>query len=247
MRTLCLDIETRPAEGYIWGLFDQNVGLNQMIRPASVICFAAKWLDVKRSTVFYSVHRDGREAMLQAAHDLLTEADVVMTYNGKQFDLKHLNREFLEAGMAPPAPYQQIDLYLVAKARFRFISNKLEHVSTQLGLGGKGKHEGFDLWRKCIDGDDDAWKRMEKYNKQDVKLLEDLYPLLQPWIPSHPNRALYDDLDGCPTCGSDNLQKRGFSRTATSTFQRWQCQDCGTWSRSGKRVSGVDLRRDAAA
>ncbi len=247
MDVLCLDLETSPSLAHVWSLWDQRIGINQLESVTEVLCFAAKWLDVKRSMVFYSVHEHGKEEMVRQAHSLLDQADVVMTYNGRKFDIPHLNREFVQAGLTPPAPYQQIDLYTVAKARFRFISNKLEHVSTQLSLPGKAKHEGFELWRKCLADDAAAWKRMEKYNRQDVVLLEDVYHVLQPWIPSHPNRALYDNHTGCPTCGSEDLQRRGFSRTATSSFQRWQCTACGAWSRSGRRTSGVDLRRDAAA
>lgn len=247
MRILAIDIETSPSLAHIWSLWDQTVGLSQLQSTTEVICFAAKWLDEKRSMVFRSVHTHGHEEMIRAAHALLDEADVVMTYNGKKFDVPHLNREFVQLGLQPPAPYAQIDLYTVAKGKFRFISNKLEHVSTELGLKGKVKHEGFELWKKCLAGDDAAWKRMERYNRQDVVLLEDLYHVLQPWIQGHPNRALYGDLTGCPSCGSDKLQRRGFSYTATSKFQRWQCTACGGWYRSGRRIVGSDLRRDAAA
>ena len=38
---------------------------------------------------------------------------------------------------------------------------------------------------------------MEKYNRQDVTLLEELYAVLQPWIPNHPHRGLYDGHSGC--------------------------------------------------
>ncbi len=37
-----------------------------------------------------------------------------------------------------------------------------------------------------------AWKVMEKYNKQDVLLLEKVYDRLLPWIKSHPNHHLFN-------------------------------------------------------
>ncbi len=245
MRILCIDIETSPTAAYIWSLWDQHVGINQILTPTEVICFAAKWLGEKKM-FFYSVPKHGREEMVLQAHRLLDEADAVMHYNGKRFDVPHLNREFLLAGLKPPSPFVQIDLCDVAKRQFRFVSNKLAHVSVELGLEGKIDTNGFELWRDCMMGDKAAWKLMEKYNKQDVQLLEDLYGKLQPWIPGHPSRTLYDGITGCPVCGGEHLQKRGFAYTPTAQFQRYQCQDCGAWLRAGKRDRGVDLRRIAA-
>ncbi len=241
-RILLLDIETAPNLAYVWGLFDQNVGLNQMESPTEVLCFAAKWLGDKSRPAFLSIHTEGREAMVEAAHALLDAADVVVHYNGRRFDIPHLNREFVTAGLTPPSPYQQIDLYSVIKARFRFPSHKLAYVSKALGLEGKAEHEGFDLWRKCMAGDDAAWRRMARYNRQDVALLEDLYRLLLPWIPSLPHRSLYDG-SGCPACGEDTLQKRGVYRTKVSVFQRYYCRSCGSWSRANRRDSGTSVQQ----
>lgn len=244
MKTLIIDIETAPSLAYLWGLFNQNVGLSQVVAATEVICFAAKWAG-QRKTVFYSVHTHGREAMVQAAHDLLDEADVVVHYNGTRFDVPHLNREFLMAGLTPPAPFDQVDLLRVVRRRFRFLSNKLDHVVTSLGLDGKASHEGFDLWRKCMEGDPAAWKRMERYNRQDVKITEALYERLLPWVQNHPARPLYDGSSGCPVCGSDRVQRRGYSYTKVSKFQRWHCQGCGAWLRSPKREATTDLRQAA--
>ena len=240
MKILCLDIETAPAHGYFWGLWDQNIGLNQIVDHGGVICFAAKWLG-DRKIHFYSDHHDGHAAMVQAAHDLLSEADVVMHYNGKRFDIPHLHREFLEAGLTPPEPFEQIDLLTVVRSNFKFMSNKLANISVRLGLEGKVSHEGFGLWTGCMAGDEKAWRTMRRYNRQDVVLLEELYELLRPWVKNHPNMNLHDG-KGCPFCGSDNLQKRGVRRTSVSAFQRFQCLDCGGYSRTTKRTESTTRR-----
>lgn len=244
MKILCIDIETTPNLAHVWGLWQQNVGLNQLLKSSEMMCFAAKWVGDPRM-IFYSTHHDGKEAMVAAAWGLLSEADVVMHYNGKRFDIPHLNREFLELGYAPPAPFKQIDLLQVARKQFQFPSNKLAYVSKALHLEGKTEHEGHTLWIKCMAGDEKAWRKMRVYNKQDVRLLEEMYDILKPWIPGHPNAGLYSEdssLDTCPACGGTNLTPQGFAITSTSRFQRWQCADCGKWSRSAKRSGAVDLR-----
>lgn len=245
MRTLLLDIETTPIEADVWGLWNQNVGLNQIRQPTHLLSFAAGWQGApKRDIQFWAVDGDKRAAV-NAAHALLDEADAVCTWNGRRFDIPHLNREFLEAGLKPPAPYRQIDLCEVVKRQFRFPSNKLQYVSTALGLSGKAQHEGHGLWVACMAGDMAAWRRMERYNKQDVWLLEGLYRRLQPWIPGHPSHAALTGAETCPKCGSLRLQRRGSAITAQSSYQRYQCQDCGGWSRGTKREFGVSIREVA--
>jgi len=235
VRILALDIETRPNLAYVWGIWDQNIHLDALVEHQQMICFVAKWIG-KKGTEFHSVQNDGQEAMILRAWELLDEADVVVHYNGRRFDIPHLNREFLRLDLTPPSPYKQIDLLATAKREFKFASNKLAHVSKQLGLEGKVQHEGYGLWLKCMAGDERAWKIMKKYNVRDVVLLEELYLKLRPWVRSHPSFAAHTGKDVCPACGSAHLQSRGFVTTTVSRYQRFQCVDCGKWSRTSKRV-----------
>lgn len=235
MKLLLLDIETAPNTAYVWGLFKENIPLQRLIDSGYVLCWAAKWLG-NDEVFFDSIHRSKPKKMLQGIHKLLDEADAVVHYNGTSFDIPTLNKEFLMHGMKPPASYKQIDLLLTSRARFRFTSNKLDFVAQALGVGAKTKHSGFELWVKCMAGDDDAWKEMEEYNKQDVMLLEKVYEIFRPWIRNHPNVGLYNPSEsaGCPVCGSDKLRRRGFAFTTVGKYQRYQCSDCGHWSRDRK-------------
>lgn len=234
-RVLLLDIETTPSLVYTWGLFDQNIGLNQVVEPTRMLSFAGKWIG-ERKVHFFGGPETSHERMVNDAWAMMDAADVVVHYNGRSFDEKHLNREFLEHRLDPPSPYQTVDLYSTVKGRFRFLSNKLEHVSRELGLEGKVAHEGFGLWTKCMSGDPAAWRRMEKYNRRDVTLLEDLYRELLPWIKGHPNLQHFGSGDGCPRCGHGESIKRGFHRTAASVFQTRQCKGCGGYFRDRKAM-----------
>lgn len=239
MKILLLDIETAPNKVYTWGLFKQDIALNQIVEPGYTLCWAAKWYGQDK-IMFSSVYGDGKSKMLQRIYDLINEADAVIHYNGTKFDMPILNQEFLVEGFSPPSPVIQIDLLNTAKRRFRLLSNKLNYVSEYLGLGSKVKHKGMDLWRECMEGDKQAWKTMEAYNKQDVVLLEQVYDILRPWVPNHPNHALFSDGEEpvCPNCGGKHLQRRGLYYTKTMTYQRYHCQDCGAWTR--ERTTNMD-------
>lgn len=181
MKILLLDIETTPMQVYAWGLWDQNISIDQIIKPTEMLCFGARWLG-KKQVIFKSVHHDGKKGMLEELHKLMEEADVLVGWNSAAFDHKHINREFLENGMQPPSPVKDLDLMSVTKANFQFPSNKLDYVAQRLGVGAKVKHSGFSLWLRCMDGDDKAWREMKKYQVQDVNLLVDLYYHLLPWF-----------------------------------------------------------------
>jgi DNA polymerase elongation subunit (family B) len=229
VRILMLDIETAPHLAAVWGLYDQNVAINQIIKPGYTLCWAAKWYGEKK--ILFSSILDGHRKMIRGAHKLLTECDAVCHYNGTKFDIPTLNKEFLLLDLPPPAPYKQIDLLKTARSRFRLASNKLDYVAQQLGLGSKVSHKGFDLWLECMAKQPEAWRTMKRYNKGDVTLLEGVYERLLPWIKAHPNIGAYSGAMCCPNCGSQKAQARGYAVTTTKRYQRFQCLDCGTWGK----------------
>jgi DNA polymerase elongation subunit (family B) len=237
VKILTLDIETTPNLAHVWGLWQQNVALVQLRESTNLLCLAAKWHGDK------NVHFLSGDEMLNDVFGLLDEADAVITWNGDRFDLPHLNREFLEHNMGIPSPYASIDLLKTSRKKFKFPSNKLDYVASTLGVGSKTSHYGHKLWIDCMAGDERAWKLMEKYNKQDVRITEKVYDKLLPWISSHPSVAAHaGNMNGCPNCGSVKAQKRGFAYTAVSTFQQFACLSCGKWYRGAKRLATTDAR-----
>jgi len=242
MRKLHLDIETSPNTAHVWGLFKQTVSINQLMESSYVLCWAAKW-DGERKVHFA---RNNDKEMLTKLWDLLDEADVVVHYNGKRFDIPTVNKEFALEGLMPPAPYKQIDLLQVVRHKFKFPSNKLDYVAQAFNLGKKHPHEGHSLWVKCMNEDKAAWKRMETYNKQDVQLLEKLYARILPWIDRHPNTGVYisPDKPVCTNCGSSHIVKKGTAVTNTQMYQRYRCNKCGTALRSRFTETPKEVRRN---
>ena len=124
MKLLHLDIENHPGTAHIWSLWPDQVYLPQLRDPVGMFSFAAKWHNEKR-VKFYSDFHDGHGTMIDAAYDLINNADVVCHFNGTRFDMRHLRREFLLAGLDPHKPVREIDLHLVVKKKFHFMSTKL--------------------------------------------------------------------------------------------------------------------------
>lgn len=238
VKVLFIDIETAPHVAYVWSLFDSHVPIDRVVSSGYTLCFSARWAH-ERETIFSSVHGDGMKKMLKRLHRLLDEADIVVHYNGKKFDIPTIQREFVKAGMRPPSPFHQVDLYHVVRKQFRFASNKLDFVAQELGLKTKVAHKGMKLWAECMAGLASAWATMKRYNVRDVVILKQLYERLLPWIPSHPNLALWlepSDDPKCPSCGGTHLRFKGYKRTKVLAYKQFVCEDCGTYSR--ERTSG---------
>jgi len=245
MNKLFLDIETSPHVAYVWKLFDENIGIDQLIEPTRVICVAWKF-DGDEGTEFAAEwHKGGHRKMIQTVHKAVDKADAIVHYNGVSFDEPHLSREFLEAGLSPPTRPQPIDLMKTVRHRFRFASGKLAHAADVLHIReGKIKTD-FTLWSRVLDGDPVARAEMEEYNREDVELLVELYDVILPWIDRHPNVGLYEDdeLMRCTRCGNSAfLVKNGTVRTTAGKFQRYLCNECGSQSRGAKRIGTTPLR-----
>lgn len=236
-RILIIDIETLPPTVYSWTIHNAFISIDQIIHPGGILGLGYKWHDEK------SAHWIAGEELFAKTWELLDAADVVVGYNSDGFDLKHLNREMFLAGMAPPSPYKKVDLWKESKKNFKFLSGKLDFIVQQAGLGKKDSTGGFQLWIDCIHGDEKAWRKMSRYCMKDVRITDRLFDRMLPWLGSMPNVNLYNpDASGhtCPRCGSTSVQKQGTRVALSMTYQRYQCQACGSWSHDvkGERVGG---------
>lgn len=224
-KILIIDIEWAPALVYTFDMWNSNASPDKVIDHGGMLCFSAHWEGTKEF-MFYSLWDDGREGMAKAALDLLSEADAVVTYNGDKYDLPKITGEILLAGLTPPPPCTSIDLLKTVK-KFGFNMNRMAYIAPLLGVGSKMKHEGFDLWKRVMDGDPVAQKKMRRYCIQDVRITSRLYKKIRPFIKTHP--YLGEGRDKCPACNSKKTQKRGFTRTRFFKTQRNQCQSCAHW------------------
>jgi uncharacterized protein YprB with RNaseH-like and TPR domain len=185
--------------------------------------------------------------LLKGIWDLLDEADMVITQNGKAFDQKKLNARFILQGLNPPSNYRHIDTKQIAKKHFGFTSNRLQYMTEKLctKYTKLADHEfpGHHLWMECLKGNNKAWKVMEKYNKHDVLALEELYHKLIPWDNSI-NFDVYHDkeINKC-TCGNTKFHSKGYAYTNTGKFKRFVCTKCGKNHQSKINQLTIEKRR----
>jgi len=238
-KILLYDLETSYTLSATWGLFDQNVA--KVIREPFIISVAWKWLGEKQTHVLslpdfnlYKKDKFNDKELVKKLWELFEKADIIIAHNGNGFDQKWSYGRFVIHELKPPSPSKYIDTLLIARSKFKFNSNKLNDLAKYFKIGTKIQTGGIELWYNCIEKfDKKSWNLMCNYNKQDVILLEKVYLKLLPYITNHPNIGLMqNEVESCPNCGSCNMQRRGFSFSRISKFQRWWCIDCGGWSQS---------------
>lgn len=241
-KILIFDIETAPMQAFVWKRYKENVSLDQTISESFMLCWSAKWLydetvmgDVLTSTE--AILEDDRR-IVTSLYNLINEADIIVAYNGRNFDIPYMNQRFLVYGFPPYVPVHVVDPYETAKSVFRFSSNKMDNIATQLGLQNKIKTD-FLLWKRCLGGETEALNEMLTYNKQDVVVLEEIYCRILPWIKNHPNISNYlENNISCVKCGSENLVKLNrLFYTPSGRYELYRCKSCGAIFRGKKNLN----------
>lgn len=224
-KILFFDLELTPNRGYTWGKWEQNV--IRFDKEFELLSFAYKYLGQK--TVFCETRQNQKtdKKIVCSLRNIINESDIIVGHNSDQFDIKKLNARLVFHGERPLKNISSVDTKKVARRHFAFNSNSLDDLGNYLGLGRKMKHQGIDLWFKCMEDDRSAWKEMVEYNKQDIVLLEKVYLKLLPHMHSHPNIARLKDDIGCDKCGGTSATKHGVRPGPSGIRQRWLCHDCG--------------------
>src|SRR5207249_4585649 len=147
-RTLFLDVET--------------TGLSRYYDDVTLV----GTFDGRESRIFVKDNNMGDLAKL------LEKYDVLVTFNGKLFDVPFIKKEF------PNLPLQHVHLDLRFLLRSVGIGGPLKEIEQRLGIrrGGEitdiGGREAVVLWRRFLKGDDEAFRKLVLYNLSDTRNLK---------------------------------------------------------------------------
>lgn len=242
-RVLLYDLETTHNIVAVFRLFGEDyISHDKIFQERYIVSAAWKWLGDKRvqavstldDTKLYKRDPHNDLHVCKTLHTQLSQANVIVAHNGDAYDIKFAEARMIKHGLPPLPPIVKIDTLKTAKDRFLFNSNKLDYLGQFLRVGKKVPTE-QGLWLGVLKGDKSAIRKMVKYNKGDVDLLERVFKKLQPYMSNHVNRELFGQPEGaCPRCGSTQVQRRGVHRALTQEYQRFCCTACGGWYRERK-------------
>lgn len=250
-KTLIFDIETSPTVVATYGIHEQHVTYDNVIREWFMICAAWQWegsTKVNAVSLLDDEKRFKKDPfddyhVVKTMHDILSEAEVIVGHNMQGFDWKKLVARMIYHKLPPLNPPKIIDTLKEAR-KFKFTSNKLSSLCKHLGLELKQEHA-KDMWLRILKGETAAVKEAVKYCKGDISATVALYLRLRPYMASSVvNHNLWrgDGIECCPKCGGVHIVSRGFRLTTSGKYKRYQCQDCGAWCQGNKSVKRVSIK-----
>ena len=242
---MLFDLETAHNQIAKFDLRDEYVSHHNILVERYVICGAWKDLGAKRTQAVsvlddkkrYAANPHDDRHVIETLHAALSEADAVVGHNSDKFDLRWLQGRMLFHSLPPLPPSKSIDTLKIARRAFLLNSNRLDYLGKYLGLGGKASTPP-GLWMDVLRGDKKAIRTMVDYNKRDVDLLEQVFLKIRPYASTALNHQLFADHEGCPHCGSQKFERRGYRYADTQVYARFQCQACRKWFRSRKAEKG---------
>lgn len=227
---LILDVETLPLVGYAFNPWKTDITLAHIIKDFCILSYSAKWLgdDKVISEVLTPKEVLARDdsRILQNAWKLMETANVVVTHNGKRFDIKKLYARFWKHKIKKPSSFKLIDTLVSAKATFGLTYNSVSAIAKFIEAEEKLDTD-FSLWVKCDSGDQQSLQYMREYNEQDVETQEEIYLSMRGWIENHPDLSLYTGQKNvCPVCLSSNHQEIGTYVGRGKLYREHRCDSC---------------------
>ena len=246
VKILLWDVESSFNQVLTFGLRKQYIPHENITTERHLYCIAYKWYG--ESKIHTISILDNPSRFKKDIHDdyhvvsefrkVIEQADAQVAHYGDMFDSKMLNARLVYHGLKPLPKMKSFDTKKLASRYFRFNSNKLDYLAQHLcGISKLDNPKG--LWIDCFNGSIKAIKQMVKYNKQDIVILEALFNKLIPFMKDYSlNMNMFMKGARCsnPTCGSTNIEWRGWNYTRVNKYRRCQCRSCGSWSDERKCV-----------
>ncbi len=173
-KAVILDIETTSLEA------DGGIVVGVGLAPEKG---KSEYFQVKRS-------RDEASVLSRLAQRLQVH-DVLVTWNGRSFDIPFLTTRLLKNGLDPRpiSSKRHVDLNEVVKSRLRLTFTYLDHVCDFLGIAKKKGPMGMDvpqLYVRALEGDTKALGVIRDHCLDDLQATRNVYlrlkPLVEQWI-----------------------------------------------------------------
>ena len=241
LKVLLYDVETKPVRCWLWRVGSKiNVGHDQIVdgEKFDIITICFKWLGEKKiHSLDWGLKAQDSTKMIKEFTKVIESADLAIGHNGDRFDMLQINTQRLMHNQPPIAWPSTDDTLKQFRRYFAFPSYKLDYLAKVLTGSGKSPMS-FQDWIDIVQYKKaKKLKKMIKYCKKDVLLLEKVYKRASKFFKPKVHAGLHAGIDGtsCPRCSSSNLQKYGFRHTLTGRYQRYVCNNCSQQIVSGRK------------
>lgn len=243
-KIITVDLETLPEMRQVMKYYpklSQYPGTTLKANLTSALCFSYKELDVgKKAEIVnawdfktrWAKNINDDSKLIEAAYEIIKDADVVVAHNGRRFDYKFLNTRLVKHGLPLlPNKIKYVDTCAEARKNFLMTSNSLAALTEFFEIGEKLENGGWELWEKIMwEKDPEAMKLMSEYCKRDVEITEPVFKLIRANITGLPNWNNFTEEPQkvCKTCGHFDLNKNGTRIQKNGLHQAYVCKVCGS-------------------
>lgn len=229
IKRLFFDIETTPIIAYTWRIgYNISLPFENIIEDWKIICISYKWENENEVHNLRWDNGDDKQLLIDFLK-VAKLADEMIAHNGDRFDIKKIRTRCIYHRIPMFPKYRTLDTLKKSRGNFAFNSNKLDYIAQYLNVGKKQEHEGFDLWIKCMKGDEQAIFDMVSYCNQDVIILEDVYHALQHYIKPNTHAGVINGeyKYSCPICAEKEIELVKSDVTQKGTISRVvKCTSC---------------------
>lgn len=235
-----------PREPKVLFLDIEATGLNATF--GVVLCIGWKWLGDPKVHCPSLLDRrkanmlDDRELIRQFVYEPYAEADYIVTWYGRRYDIPMLKARAIKHGMPPFPPIYHIDLWHEWRKQFKTHNNRLATVGEFLKLEHSKNSIDYEAWQLAALGDRASMEKVKDHCRPDVQVLEDAFLRVRPWLDCEPAPVTEAGELKCRACGSENLWVRAHKVTQAGRYVQYQCQDCGKYERAPSAIWRSPLR-----
>jgi hypothetical protein len=227
------DVESSPNVGTFWESgYKVRIPWQNIIKERAIICIAYKWEKSKKVSIL-SWDKGDDANLLKEFLEILDQADESVAHNGDRYDMKFFRSRCLKHGLTVPPDQKTVDTYQIARRRFKLNSYSLAYIAEYLGISkGKDPMEYTDWQDILFKNSQTKLRKMEKYCKQDVRLLEDVWKKLAPFhnMKTHAGVLNGSEKWSCQGCGSTHVHANKKKWTTKGTLSHEMlCNDCGRY------------------
>ena len=148
-----------------------------------ILCAVIKQADEDKFDVFriddYFSYPDNRESWLRMDKELLKalreayeKYDIIMHFNGRNFDIKFINTRCMKNGIPLLPEMKQLDIYQIAKHRLRLRSKRLDSLKSFLEIDQDEEGHRWEYWQMAGAGLKTGIDYVVEHCKRDVTRLE---------------------------------------------------------------------------
>lgn len=139
-----------------------------------VLCACFKFQDEKKIRTVEAFRKADEKAALLEIRDHLEDAQIIVTWYGKMYDIPMITARMMRHGIKPPALKMHIDLKFIHAHRCATQGHRLENVAKDLALKFQKYEVEAEAWQAATDGDRPSFNRIVKHCQQDVLITEEV-------------------------------------------------------------------------